>query len=355
MNEEKNNTTDTPQDDFYEHYRYVADPKQTIIRIDKFLMDRVERVSRTKIQKACEAQSILVDGKPVKPNFKIKPGHVVTIVLPKPPSDNTVVAENIPLDIRYEDEDIIVLYKPPGLVVHPGIGNHHGTLVNGLAYYLNQKGDDSDLPILPGNRVDRPGLVHRIDKNTSGLMLIAKNDFAMTHLAKQFFDHTIHRKYVAMIWGNLEEVEGTIEGNIGRHPRNRLQMTVFPEGDEGKHAITHYKVIEDFYYVSLVECVLETGRTHQIRVHFKYLGNPLFNDERYGGDRVVKGTIFTKYRRFVENCFELMPRHALHAKELGFVHPRTGEKMHFETELPEDFQKVIERWRIYLAGRTNKK
>ena len=331
----------------YEHYRYIADKGQRPMRVDKFLVGKVERATRSKIQKAIINDAVLVNEKIVKSNYKIKPGDVITIVLPKPPNHGHLIPENIPLDIRYEDDDLMVLYKPPGLVVHPGIGNHHGTIVNGLVYYLQNK-KHGDIPVMEGNLGDRPGLVHRIDKNTSGLLLIAKTEHAMAHLAKQFFKHTIRRRYVALVWGSLDEDEGTIEGHIARHPRNRLQMHVFPEGDEGKHAITHYKVLEKFYYVSLVECILETGRTHQIRVHMKHMGNPLFNDERYGGDRVVKGTVFSKYKSFVQNCFKVIPRHALHAQSLGFVHPTTGEDMLFETELPKDFTEVIEKWRRYV-------
>ncbi len=335
-------------DEMHEHHRIVVDPGQSPIRIDKFLMDRLERTSRNRIQSAAHVGAIRVNDKPVKPNFKIKPGHVITVLLPRPPrTDKGIIGEDIPLDIRYEDEDVIVLHKPVGLVVHPGVGVHSGTLVNALVYYLNK----NNLPVLPGNLNDRPGLVHRIDKNTSGLMVIAKTDTAMTHLAKQFFDHSIERKYQALIWGEFDEDEGTITGNIGRHPRYRSRMHVFVDGDEGKEAITHYKVLERMYYVSRVECQLETGRTHQIRVHMKSQGHPLFNDDRYGGDQVVKGTVFTKYKQFVQNCFKLIPRHALHAKSLGFVHPRTGEKVFFESDLPEDMTNVLEKWRAYLNSR----
>lgn len=349
INEEDDNDA---EDAYYEHYRYVADKGQNPIRIDKFLVDRIERVTRSKIQRACTAGSILVNDKPVKSNHKVKPRDVVSVVLPKPPSSGHIKPENIPLDVRYEDDHLMVIYKPAGLVVHPGIGNHSGTLVNAVAYYLQQKQKTKaarpDMPILEGNSPDRPGIVHRIDKNTSGLMVIAKSDEAMAGLAKQFFAHTIDRKYVALVWGEFDEDEGTIDLNIGRHPRFRLQMTTFPDGDEGKNAVTHWRTLERFYYVSLVECVLETGRTHQIRVHMKDTGHPLFNDERYGGDRVVKGTVFSKYKQFVRNCFDVIPRHALHAKSLGFVHPITQEAMFFETDLPEDFVNVLERWRKYV-------
>lgn len=332
----------------YEHQRIVVDPKQSPLRLDKFLFDRLYQVSRNKIQNAIKNAFILVDGKEVNPNHLIKPLEVITISYDKPPKEQgPVTPEDIPLDIRYEDDDLLVVHKPAGMVVHPGVGVHSGTLVNALAFYLKNK----DIPIMPGNMIDRPGLVHRIDKDTTGLMVIAKTEAAMTHLAKQFFDHSIERKYVALIWGEPEEEEGTIEGNIGRHTSLRTNMAVFPEGDEGKHAVTHFKMLERLYYVSLVECQLETGRTHQIRVHMKYHGHPLFNDSKYGGDKIRKGTIYTKYRQFVENCFKILPRQALHAKSLGFVHPRTGEKMYFEAPLPEDFEALMNRWRSYLTSR----
>ncbi len=334
-------------DDLYEHHRIVCDKGQTQIRIDKFLMDRLMRISRNKVQNACHAGAVLVNDKPIKPNYKVRPLDVITIVLAHPPSTSGVVAEEIPLDIRYEDDDIIVLYKQPGLVVHPGLGVKSGTLVNGIAHYLQNK----QLPVMEGNEPDRPGLVHRIDKDTSGLMVMAKNDYAMTFMAKQFFDHSIKRTYQALIWGQPDEAEATITGNLGRNPKNRMQMTVFPDGDEGKHAVTHYKILEAMYYVSLVECTLETGRTHQIRAHMKYLGHPLFSDARYGGDDIVKGTVFTKYKQFVQNCFKIMPRQALHAKSLGFVHPTTKQEMFFDTELPEDFRQLLDKWRNYLNSR----
>ncbi len=341
IGEEENN-------DLYETLQYVVDKGQTIVRVDKFLVNKVERATRSKIQKACNNELVTVNGKTIKSNYKIKPSDIVVIKLLKSPNSDHILAEKMDLDIRYEDDYLMVVYKAPGIVVHPGIGNHHGTLVNGLAYYFKQKKENSDLPVMEGNTADRPGLVHRIDKNTSGLMVIAKTDEAMAGLAKQFFDHTIERKYVALIWGEFDEHEGTIEGNIGRHPNQRLQMTVFPDADQGKHAITHYRVLEEFYYVSLVECVLETGRTHQIRVHMKHKGHPLFNDDRYGGNAVVKGTVFSKYKTFVHNCFKLIPRHALHAKSLGFTHPITKEKLFFETDLPQDFMDVLDKWRKYV-------
>jgi len=332
----------------YEHYRFVVDPGQTPIRIDKFLLDRMERISRNRIQQAVKAGAVLVNDKPVKSNHKVKPHQVITIVLDQPPKEGAaLIPQEMDLDIRYEDDDLLILHKPPGLVVHPGIGVYDGTLVNGLAHYFN----NLDLPIMEGNLANRPGLVHRIDKNTSGLLVIAKTKEAMTHLAKQFFDHSIERTYQALIWGEFDEDEGTIEVHVGRNPKNHKEIMVFRDGEKGKHAITHYKVLERMYYVSLIECQLETGRTHQIRVHMKSEGHPLFNDDRYGGDRVMKGTVFTKYKQFVHNCFKVIPRHALHAKSLGFIHPTTGEKMFFESDLPEDFQNVLDKWRKYMAGR----
>ncbi len=336
----------------YEHHRIIVDPKQGTVRLDKFLFDRIPNISRNKIQQAIRAGAVLVDGNEIKPNFKISPNEVITINLDRPPREDSPVApENIPLDIHYEDADILVVHKPAGMVVHPGIGVHSGTLVNALAYHLQ----NTDIPVMPGNLANRPGLVHRIDKHTTGLLVIAKSEMAMTHLAKQFFDHTIERKYLALIWGEPDEEEGTVVGNIGRHPTLRTLMYVFEEEEDGKHAVTHYKVLERLYYVSLIECQLETGRTHQIRVHMKYKGHPLFNDPKYGGNSIRKGTVYTKYRQFVENCFKVMPRQALHAKSLGFIHPRTGEKMYFEAPLPPDFAGVMERWRHYLNYRKDQK
>ena len=346
MSEEKQGPEEAP-DDLFEQKTIVVDPGQTPVRIDKFLLDRLEKVSRNRIQNAIRAGAVLVDDKEIKPNFKIKPNHVISMLLPRSRKNEGIQPEEMPLDIRYEDEELMVIYKPAGLVVHPGVGNWSGTLVNGLAHYYQ----NSPLPVLEGNQRDRMGLVHRIDKNTSGLLVIAKTDFSMSHLAKQFFNHTVERSYIALVWGQPEEEKGTIEANIGRHPRVRNQFTTFPDGEEGKRAVTHYELLEPLYYVSLVKCKLETGRTHQIRVHMKHLGHPLFNDDRYGGDRIVKGTVFSKYKQFVENCFKLIPRHALHAKSLGFVHPVTGEDLHFETEMPEDFENVLERWRVYMNAR----
>lgn len=333
-------------EDLFEHYDILADRGQKAIRVDKFLMDRIEKASRNQIQNAIKAGHILVDGKKIKSNHKIRPRERIQVFLDKPKAEYEVVPEDIPLNIHYEDEHLLVVYKEPGMVVHPGVGNKTGTLVNALAYYFQQT-----LPVMEGNQADRPGLVHRIDKDTSGLLVIAKTDAAMTGLAEQFFDHSIERKYQALVWGTFEEKSGTIEANIGRHPKDRKLMTIFPDGDEGKRAVTHYKVLEDLYYVSLVECKLETGRTHQIRVHMKSLHHPLFNDARYGGDKIVKGTVFSKYKMFVKNCFDIIPRQALHAKSLGFTHPVSGERHYYETPLPQDMQDVLEKWKNYVANR----
>lgn len=331
----------------FEHRRFKADPKQQPLRLDLFLMSRVEKLSRNRLQQMIKDGAVRIDGEPVKQNHKIKPGEVVTIVLPEAPKPpGSIEAEPISLDIRYEDDHLLVVYKPPGMVVHPGVGNNSGTLVNGLAYHFS-----SGLPVMPGNLPDRPGLVHRIDKNTSGLLVIAKKPEAMTHLAEQFAKHSIERRYVALVWGEPKEDKGTIVAHIGRHPRYRLQMAAFPEGEQGKHAITHYKVLERLYYVSLVECKLETGRTHQIRVHMAYSGHPLFNDERYGGDKIVKGTVYSKYKQFVDNCFDMLPRHALHARTLGFIHPATNKYMEFEAPLPPDMSDCLDKWRNYLSSR----
>ena len=332
------------QDEMYEHFSVTVDKGQGMLRIDKFLTNRMEGVSRNRIQAAADAGNILVGGTPVKSSYKVKPLDRISIVMPYPLRELEIVPENIPLDIRYEDDDLIIVNKPAGMGVHPGHGNYTGTLVNALTYHLK------DLPLFQSGDM-RAGLVHRIDKNTSGILVIAKNERAHARLAKQFFDHSIARVYHALVWGNMESDEGTVTGNIGRSLRDRMKMAVFPDGESGKHAVTHYRVLERLGYVNLVECRLETGRTHQIRVHMEYIGHPLFNDERYGGDRILKGTTFSKYRQFVENCFRLMPRHGLHARSLGFVHPTTGENVHFESEMPDDMRSVVERWRNYVAGR----
>lgn len=336
--QENSRTSEFDNEDLYEHYRFVASEGQVPLRVDKFLMNFIENATRNKIQQAAKAGNILVNDAIVKQNYKVKPKDVVRVVLSHPPHENLLVAEEIPLDIVYEDNEVIVVNKPAGMVVHPGHGNYTGTLVNGLIHHIEN---------LPTNSNERPGLVHRIDKDTSGLLVIAKTEFSMAHLSRQFFDRTTERLYYALAWGNIEEDSGTIEGHIGRHFKNRLQMDVFPDGEHGKPAITHYKVIERFTYVTLVECKLETGRTHQIRAHFKHIGHTLFNDERYGGDQVLKGTTFTKYKQFVENCFKAMPRQGLHAKTLGFTHPKTGEFLQFNSEIPEDMQACLQKWRGY--------
>ncbi|EZH72800.1 pseudouridine synthase [Aquimarina atlantica] len=334
---------DASEDDLYEHHRFVAGAGQVPLRVDKFLMNFVENATRNKIQQAAKNGSVFVNDIPVKSNHKVKPNDIVRVLFSHPPYENLLTPENISLDIVYEDDVLLVVNKPAGMVVHPGHGNYSGTLINALIYHFDN---------LPNNSSNRPGLVHRIDKDTSGLLVIAKTEEAMTHLAKQFFDKTSQREYVAIVWGNVTEDEGTIEGNIGRHPKNRLQNTVFEgdEADKGKPAITHYKVIERLGYVTLVSCRLETGRTHQIRVHMKHIGHTLFNDERYGGEKILKGTTFTKYKQFVENCFKVLPRQALHARTLGFEHPVTKEHMHFETPIPEDMQQCIERWKKYAKN-----
>lgn len=333
---------DQNDDELFEHHSFVVDKGQTPLRIDKYLMNRIENATRNKIQSAAKDGSIYVNGTPVKSNYKVKPLDNIRVLLEHPPYEYLLTPEDIPLDIVYEDDALLVVNKPAGMVVHPGHGNYSGTLINALIYHFEN---------LPNNSSDRPGLVHRIDKDTSGLLVIAKTEQAMTHLSKQFFDKTSEREYVAIVWGNIKEDEGTIEGHIGRHPKNRLQNTVF-EGDEqdkGKPAITHFKVLERLGYVTLVSCKLETGRTHQIRVHMKHIGHTLFNDERYGGERILKGTTFTKYKQFVDNCFKILPRQALHAKTLGFIHPTTGETMQFDSPIPDDMQQCIAKWRHYAT------
>ncbi|MCU4177746.1 RluA family pseudouridine synthase [Carboxylicivirga sp. N1Y90] len=330
--------------ELYEHHRFVTDPGQNPLRIDKFLVNRIENSSRNKIQEAATAGNIRVNDKIVKANYKIKANEVITIVMSFPPRELKIIAEDIPLDIIHEDDSLIVLNKKPGMVVHPGYGNYTGTMVNALAYHLK------DLPLF-NSEDPRPGLVHRIDKDTSGLLVIAKTEQAKNFLANQFFKKTSTRTYRAIVWGQMKEDEGTIEGNIGRSLQDRKQMAVFPEGDRGKPAVTHYTVLERLGYVTLVECRLETGRTHQIRAHMKHIGHPLFNDERYGGHMILKGTTFTKYKQFVQNCFKILPRQALHAKTLGFVHPESNEYISFDTELPQDMSEAIEKWRGYISGR----
>ena len=346
MQSEDSNETD---DELFEHHRFVAAKGQEPLRVDKFLMNFIEFATRNKIQQSARDGHIWVNGAVVKQNYKVKPGDEVKVLLEHPPHEFLLVPEDIPLDIVYEDDSLLVVNKPAGMVVHPGHGNYSGTLINALLYHIENLGGQRE--DLPNNSNERPGLVHRIDKDTSGLLVVAKTETAMTHLAKQFFDKTSEREYVALVWGDVKDESGTIEGHLARNPKNRLQMQVFPEGDEGKEAVTHYRVLERLGYVTLVSCKLETGRTHQIRVHMKYIGHTLFNDERYGGDKVLKGTTFTKYKQFVDNAFKILPRQALHAKTLGFVHPVTGEKMRFDSEIPQDMADCIEKWRHYAKHR----
>ena len=331
--------------DLYEHLRIVVDKGQSLLRIDKFLMNRMENVTRNRIQNGIDLGNVLVNDKPIKASYKVKPGDVISVVLPHPPRDTEVYPENIPLDIVHEDDDLLIINKPAGLVVHPGFNNFNGTLVNGLVYHFNH------LPELPGNS-GRPGLVHRIDKDTSGLLVISKNEKAMAWLARQFFDHSITRKYLALVWGDLEK-DGTITGYIGRSLKDRRVMSIYDDEEKGKWAVTHYKVLQRLNYVTLIECQLETGRTHQIRAHLKHIGHPLFNDAVYGGDKILKGTVFTKYKQFVENCFELLPRQALHAQTLGFIHPSSKKQVHFEAPLPNDFRQALEKWQKYVASGNN--
>ncbi|WP_395804890.1 RluA family pseudouridine synthase [Daejeonella sp.] len=331
---------DLEEQDLYEHLRIVVDKGQSLLRLDKFLIIRTENTSRNRIQNAIDAGNVLVNDKVVKASYKVKPFDVVSLILPHPPRDTEVYPEDIPIDIIYEDDDVIMVNKAPGMVVHPGFNNYSGTLVNALVFHSQQ------LPQMPGND-GRPGLVHRIDKDTSGLLLVSKNEWAITFLAKQFFDHSITRKYIALVWGDLAQ-DGTVSGYIGRSTKDRKVMAVYDDENQGKWSVTHYKVLERLNYVTLIECQLETGRTHQIRAHMKHIGHPLFNDSTYGGDKILKGTVFNKYRQFVENCFEILPRQALHAKSLGFIHPSTKEFIHFETELPADISTVIDKWRNYI-------
>ncbi|RTY87716.1 RluA family pseudouridine synthase [Flavobacterium sp. RSP49] len=335
-----NNNSDTIdlEDELFEHFRFEVPKGQTSLRIDKYLMSLIQNATRNKIQIAATDGNIFVNDATVKSNYKVKANDVVRVMLSHPPYENHIIPENIPLDIVYEDDTLLLINKLPGMVVHPGHGNYTGTLVHALAYHFDN---------LPMNSSERPGLVHRIDKDTSGLLVIAKTEAAMTHLAKQFEAKTSEREYVALVWGNVVEEQGTIEGNLARHLKDRMQMAVFADPEIGKPAVTHYKVLERFGYVTLISCQLETGRTHQIRAHLKHIGHPLFNDERYGGHLILKGTTFTKYKQFIDNCFKALPRQALHAKTLGFVHPTTGEMLRFDTELPQDLQDCIEKWRGY--------
>ncbi|MGS4345245.1 RluA family pseudouridine synthase [Myroides odoratus] len=341
MQENVNEMFDDSEDELYEHFRFEAGKGQAPLRVDKFLMNLVENATRNKIQQAAANGNIFVNDVAVKSNHKVKALDVVRVLMKHPPFENIIIPENIPLNIVYEDEALLVVNKEPGLVVHPGHGNYTGTLVNALAYHFDN---------LPLNSSERPGLVHRIDKDTSGLLVVAKTEWAMTELQRQFAEKTTEREYIALVWGNVVEEEGTIESYIGRHVKDRMQMAAFDDEEKGKWAVTHYKVLERFGYVTLVSCRLETGRTHQIRVHMKHIGHTLFNDERYGGDVILKGTTFTKYKQFVENCFQLLPRQALHARTLGFEHPVTKEYMRFDSEVPQDMIACIDKWRNYAQN-----
>jgi 23S rRNA pseudouridine1911/1915/1917 synthase len=334
-------------DELYERFSFTVDKGQEPLRIDKFLMGRIERATRNKLQQAINTGLVLVNGKEVRPNYKIKALDEIIVYSDMSPEETDVVPEKMPLNIVYEDADILIINKPAGLVVHPGSGNYTGTLLNGVAWYLQQEN-----PAITESSLPRFGLVHRIDKNTSGLLVLAKTDQAMRLLAKQFYDHTVKRQYMALVWGDIKEDSGTIVAHVGRNLRYRKLFEAYPEGEHGKEAITHYRVLERFGYVTLVACELETGRTHQIRVHMKHIGHPLFNDDFYGGDKIVKGTVYSKYKQFVENCFTICPRHALHAKTLGFIHPGTGQEIFFETPLPDDMEQLIEKWRGYAKNRS---
>jgi 23S rRNA pseudouridine1911/1915/1917 synthase len=333
------------EQDLFEHLRVVVDKGQSLLRIDKFLMHRVENASRNRIQNAIDAGNVLVNDKVIKASYRVKPQDVISVVLPHPPRDTEVYPENLPIEIVYEDNDVLIVNKAAGMVVHPGYNNYTGTLVNALVYHFQQ------LPTLPGND-GRPGLVHRIDKDTSGLLLISKNERSMNYLAKQFYDHTINRKYLALAWGDIEQ-DGTVSGYIGRSVNDRRVMSIYDDPEKGKWAVTHYKVLQRMGYVTLIECKLETGRTHQIRAHMKHIGHPLFSDAMYGGDKILKGTVFSKYRQFVENCFEIMPRQALHAQSLGFLHPSLKKDIYFEAPLPADFKAVLEKWKKYTNADTS--
>ena len=335
-----NPSTQEDENELYEHHRILVDKGQAMLRLDKYLQMRLEGISRNKIQTAVKAGCVLVNGQTAKSNYKVKPCDQISVLLPEPPHDFELVPEPVPFDIVYEDNDVLVINKRAGLVVHPGYGNFTGTLLNGLVYYYQDKTGDDGKPVVPY-------LVHRIDKDTSGLLLVAKNEEAQVVLAKQFFEHTIERKYNALVWGSFNDMQGTIVGNLERSPSDRRVMHVTTDTDRGKHAVTHWSVLEQFGYVTLVECVLETGRTHQIRAHMQHIGHPLFNDAAYGGDRILKGTTFSKYKQFVENCFTLLPRQALHALVLGFDHPTTGRHLHFEAPIPADMASVLDKWRNY--------
>jgi len=338
------NESTEENDELYEHHRIVVDPGQQALRIDKFLQDRLPNTSRVKIQEGAKQGYVKVDGKAVKPNYKVKGGEIVTVELPNPVREIELIPEDIPLDIAYEDDHVIVIDKPAGRVVHPGYGNYSGTIVNAMVFHFKQLAENTQ------HGVPRPGLVHRLDKNTTGLLIFAKDEKSLAHLSNQFFERTTSRRYTALVWGDVEE-DGTVDVFIGRSLQNRKVMTTFPDEDYGKHAVTHYKVLERFGYVTLIECKLETGRTHQIRIHMKSIGHPLFNDSEYGGDKILKGTTFSKYQQYIRNCFEMCPRHALHARSLGFEHPKTGKRIELESNLPSDMEQLIDKWRRYTANR----
>jgi 23S rRNA pseudouridine1911/1915/1917 synthase len=348
MNADYPELDEQQNDDWFDQKCIIVDPGQSSVRIDKFLFEKLDKTSRNRIQNAIETGNIRVNNHEIKSNYRIKPGDNLSVVLPSNPLNlPDLTPENIPLDIVYEDEEVLVINKQPGLVVHPGVGNQSGTLVNAVLYHFKH----NTLPVLKGNPADRPGLVHRIDKDTSGLMVIAKTEHAMTHLARQFFDHSIERTYTALVWGDVENDSGTIRANVGRHEKDRMLMYAFEDNSKGKEAITHYKVLERFYYVTLIECKLETGRTHQIRVHMKHIGHTLFNDARYGGNKILKGTFYHKYKVMIDNLFAILPRQALHAKSLGFIHPITGKYLYFECSLPEDICTCIQKWRLYFDAK----
>ncbi|MFM9007765.1 MAG: RluA family pseudouridine synthase [Bacteroidota bacterium] len=340
---------DQDQEELFEHHRIVVDRFQSLLRIDKFLMNRLQNVSRNRIQGAADAGTILVNGKNIKSSYKVKPGDVITIVLAHPPREIELYPDDIPLDIRYEDDQLFVINKQAGLVVHPAYGHYRGTLVNGIVHLMHPKLNGAPLT----SESVRPGLVHRIDKDTTGLIVIAKNEQALSHLAKQFYDRTIDRHYLALVWGDFTEDAGTVSVHIGRSNSDRKVMDAFPDASQGKHAVTHWEVLERFGYVTLIRCKLETGRTHQIRIHMKYIGHPLFGDKTYGGDRIVKGTVFSKYRQFIDNCFEILPRQALHARSIGFRHPSDGRMVYLEAELPDDIKSVLTKWRGYVSATKN--
>lgn len=335
-------SNESESEGLFEHLSMTVDKGQESIRIDKFLVNFRQNSSRNKISQTCRAGNVVVNGSPVKQNYRVKPGDQISVLLTNPPRENIIIPQDIPINIVYEDEDVVVVDKAAGMVVHPGHGNYDGTLINALAFHFEKNGQKSDL--------DRVGLVHRIDKDTSGLLVVAKNEYALSYLAKQFFDRETKRLYWAFVWGNIEEDSGTIRGNIGRHLKNRMQMAVFEDGSLGKHAVSHYTVLERFRYITWVECKLETGRTHQIRAHFKHIGHTLFNDERYEGNQILKGVNMPKYKQFIKNVFEVLPRHALHAHTLGFVHPTTKQEMYFESPMPKDMEDALHKWRKYLES-----